>query len=492
MALAWNTRQLLSAEPKGEPVASTPVEFHFVSRRELYDNTISTADRHHSSAGEWVVLGDHHWYSVAVITRPVYALPQELCLSFDCFSKSETIGNGAIVGAPIDEVAIEFVTLLSLLVREPLMPLGVRRIDGRPVKLDHVSGRISRPSPPEKIPPKGVNSVELRAILCGLSKAQERDANAILAASRLYHAALSLSVYDISTAYFSLVSAIECLSGHHFEGRRFNFDDVEKFKKAGDVIRLIAPLSANGDLVDILKSALLDAEHFVWQKFRDFVEEFLPDEFWKPDELHPNGYLMPAIERAALRRFLREVYSARSEFAHTGAPFPAHVQSGVTNRVSSRAMMEGMALVNSTRFVPVFVWFERLTHLVLREYLFRVIAPELAEDRARQIREKIKLLEVIKGLPERARESLERLTHWTANFVDVAIVNPMAPNNEWALDEASIQSLLAAGLIDGESRSMNGKSWIKNREVGEIVGEFFFGADQNPLRGNTVLGRQSR
>ena len=473
MSLSWNTRQLISSRSSGQSVTSTPVEFHFLTGRELYDDTIVTADRHHSSAGEWVVCGDHHWYSVTVVTRPVYALPQELCLSFDCFTNTETIGSGTIFGPPTEEVALEFGTLLSLLVREPLLPLGHRRIGGKPIRFDDRYGHVFRPTPEKRPPAKGVNSNELRTILCGLSNADKKDSNAILAASRLYHAALSLSAYDVSTAYFSLVSAIECLSGHYFEHKSFNFDDVEKFDPARVVIEQISPLIGNDHLIDNLKREILHAEHFVWQKFRDFIEEFLPEEMWRPDELHPRGYLMPPIEKTTLRRFLREAYGARSAFAHTGKPFPAHVEGGISDRVRPRAVMQAMALTSPKSFVPVFVWFERLTHLVLREYLFRVIAPELAKDRAKLAKEKVALLEVIKNLPEGARQSLERLTRWTIKFVGAAVIGPIAPNCEWALDEVSIRVLLSAGLIDADSQSMGGNSWIKNREVGEVVGEFF-------------------
>src|SRR5438874_1825666 len=107
MALAWNTLKLLSPETEEVTGTPTPVEFHFVTSRELYDNTILTADRYSSSAGEWVAMGKYPWYSVAVITRPVYALPQELCLSFGCFPRTVTIGSGTESGPPIDEVAIE-------------------------------------------------------------------------------------------------------------------------------------------------------------------------------------------------------------------------------------------------------------------------------------------------------------------------------------------------------------------------------------------------
>ena len=237
-------------------------------------------------------------------------------------------------------------------------------------------GQIDRPPTPRLIPPKGVNSIELRAILCGLSSANEKESRAVLAAANLYHAALSLAGYDVSTAYFLLVSAIECLSGHHLRNKSFSFDEVEKFENAGKIIEQIAALTPDRALIENLKLALMEEELFVWQKFRSFIEEFLPEEFWQQtDELHPDGYGTPVIEKTTLRRFLREVYRARSEFAHTGAAFPPHVEIGVSDRVQIRAVMHAMALTASTRFVPVFAWFERLTHFVLREFLLRVIAP---------------------------------------------------------------------------------------------------------------------
>ena len=58
MELVVNTRKLLSPKSKENEskLASTLIEFHFSSRRELYDSTILTADRYHSGAGEWVAL----------------------------------------------------------------------------------------------------------------------------------------------------------------------------------------------------------------------------------------------------------------------------------------------------------------------------------------------------------------------------------------------------------------------------------------------------
>jgi hypothetical protein len=43
-------------------------------------------------------------------------------------------------------------------------------------------------------------------------------------------------------------------------------------------------------------------------------------------------------------------------------------------------------------------------------------------------------------------------------------------------------------LIGSEDEGLEGgSSWLKNRDIGEIVGEFFFGAYNNPFRGNEIL-----
>jgi hypothetical protein len=54
----------------------------------------------------------------------------------------------------------------------------------------------------------------------------------------------------------------------------------------------------------------------------------------------------------------------------------------------------------------------------------------------------------------------------------------MAPNREWALDEVSISALSSAGIIQGDL-DMDGRSSIKDRDVGEAIGEYFFGFAEN-------------
>jgi hypothetical protein len=80
MSLAWNTKRLME-----EPAGGQKVEYHLLSGRRLRDGAIISADPDHSSAGEWVV--SQAPYAVSVLTRPTYALPQQLCLSFTCHTR---------------------------------------------------------------------------------------------------------------------------------------------------------------------------------------------------------------------------------------------------------------------------------------------------------------------------------------------------------------------------------------------------------------------
>src|SRR5690349_3059577 len=87
VGLASNTRHFPWLAPSPESVESVAIEYHLLSWRELYDKSILTADRYSSGAARWVIRGQKHFYTVEVVSRPYYSLPQELCLSFDCYAQ---------------------------------------------------------------------------------------------------------------------------------------------------------------------------------------------------------------------------------------------------------------------------------------------------------------------------------------------------------------------------------------------------------------------
>jgi hypothetical protein len=487
LSLALNTKKLLAAA--GSPTGkSNHVEYHYLSWRELYDKRFITADRYSSGTAEWVLYGDRHFYTLSVISRPFYALPQELCLAFDCFTTTKTFGRGASTGPPFDEVAVEFAALLSVLAREALVPLGPRRIGGKPIRFE---APYVPPPKRDRAAPKpaaALDAAAFAAVLKGMAAADAATADAALAAAKLYHAALSLVAFDPSGAYVSLVSAIECLAGHHFAGRRFDFDSVPKFEGLRPLLEKIGRLPEGGAIAEELKSELIQTEHFLVKKFILFIIDHLPDEFWTvADDVYPYNAAMPTMKQDNLTWCLKRIYGARSQYVHAGKPFPVHVELGLGSRVRVEAMMAGMDLVTQERYFPLFAWFERIVHLTICEYLRRSFAPEFVQARVADLVEKQRLIEAIGSLTPSVRESLRKLTLWTAQFLGFAVINPLAPNKNWADSPETVDTLRQAGLIGRDGEGLDGHAWLKNREVGEAVGEFFFGTEKNPFRGNELL-----
>jgi hypothetical protein len=463
LSLVWNTKHLLAPASGAEMPAGIDVEYHLLSGRELYDKSILTADRYSSGAAAWVIRGDHRFYTVTVISQPYYRLPQELCLAFNCFTRTteEAVSSSRTFmysGPPIEQVALEFTALLSVFAREPIVPLGLRRADDRPI-VGHpyymAPPRAVRASAP---PPYGIDSREFVAILKGFAQAPDTTAEAVLGAAKLFHAALSLVSFDPSVAYVSLVSAIECLAGHHYK-------EIRKRKEGGKVPN---------------KSV---------QKFIQFIVDYLPSEFWKiPDELYKYYQsVFSPITSLMLSECLEDVYGARSNYVHGGKPFPAYVDFGLRGEVSAKIGLELEKLRDMQRYLPPFSWFERVTHLAIVEYMRRSLAPELVRRQQEDLAEKERLLRVMAELPNNAQDSLKKLAQWTAQWLGAAMINPSAPNKKWADSARTVKTLLEAGLIEGEGRGLKGSSSLKSRAVGEAVGEFVFGIAANPFRGNELL-----
>jgi hypothetical protein len=331
-------------------------------------------------------------------------------------------------------------------------------------------------------------SGELISVLKGLAHASQATFDAAMAATRFYRAALSLAGFDVQGAYVSLVSAVECLAGYHYKGRTFSFDAVPKFREVRPVLDSLAKLPDTAVLVDRVKEELIASEYFLFQKFKLLITEFLPEEFWNtPDDLYPYNSAFPTIKREDLARCLRQVYDARSGYLHAGTPYPRYIEFGLQAAHPIDVIQATFGVQGAARYLPPFSWFERIAHLVLIEYLHRSFAPELVAVRSAELAWKQQLLGVIRALPDGVRQDLLRLVQWTARFLGWSVINPLAPNREWTDRAVTVTTLLDAGLIGSEGEGLNGTSWLKNREVGEAAGEFFFGSDKNPFRGNELL-----
>jgi hypothetical protein len=60
-------------------------------------------------------------------------------------------------------------------------------------------------------------------VLKGMAHTPEGTIAAVLGAARFYHAAMSQVGFDPSGAYVVLVSAIDCLAGHHYKNKTLGF-----------------------------------------------------------------------------------------------------------------------------------------------------------------------------------------------------------------------------------------------------------------------------
>jgi hypothetical protein len=184
---------------------------------------------------------------------------------------------------------------------------------------------------------------------------------------------------------------------------------------------------------------------------------------------------------------LKAIYDSRSEYVHTGVPFPQYVELGSRDRIPVGVVADLINLPEQKRPVPPVIWFERVVHLVIIEFMTRTFAVELVKKIQEHRKKQAALLEAIKKLPDPAKESLARLTKWTARWVGFAVIGPYAPNKEWADRPASVEALRVAGLIEVNGSDAGGSSTLKNRRVGEAAGEFVFGTADNPLRDSELL-----
>jgi len=147
--------------------------------------------------------------------------------------------------------------------------------------------------------------------------------------------------------------------------------------------------------------------------------------------------------------------------------------------------MQALQLPEAKRFVPPFIWFERLTHCVIVEFLHIVIAPDLDKERQKREATKCSIIAAIAQLSAAGKTSLKRLADWTLKFDGLSLIGPHANDTDWATDAVAANELLDSGLVARDTAS--GTSWIKDRLVGDAIGEHFYGFEDNPFRDCTIL-----
>ncbi|HUW14058.1 MAG TPA: hypothetical protein VM537_30315 [Anaerolineae bacterium] len=381
MSLARNIRWLLDPNASDDPAERVPVEYHLLSWRGIYDGSLSPVELDKWDAGARVVDGGHGFFNVTLITYASDGRPQRLCLSFDCPRQTTTYTlpgrQVMVVAPPIERVSLDFIALLSVFAREPLVPLGLRRVGNNPVYELPLNTFPPRPQGLSRPRSVAIDSPGFVAILRGLGPAPDDLVNAVMAAAKFYHAGLSVLALDMSVAYISLVSAIECLAAHRFKGPIASFEQIQSLDTVRQLLDQIPAAPGVEASVSRIKEELLKRERFLRRKFVAFLSEFPPQSLWRtPDPLYDDPSIPPPMTRDDFEGCLREAYDQRSRYLHGGVPFPAHAMVGLREMLPVEAMIQYVALQGKDKYLPPFVWFERLVHLAIVEYLRASLAPD--------------------------------------------------------------------------------------------------------------------
>ncbi len=181
---------------------------------------------------------------------------------------------------------------------------------------------------------------------------------------------------------------------------------------------------------------------------------------------------------------INEIYQARGKASHSGGTYPPSAHIGIGSKLPAEILFN---TARSEKSFPPITWFERVVNSAITGFMHRFIVPEILQEQSSRVAEKERLLKTISELPENVKNSLRKLVYWTARFLGYSIVCPYAPNGEWADSPETVAILKRTGIIGGEGSDLDGSSWLKDREIGEIVGEFVFGIGKNPFRGNELL-----
>jgi hypothetical protein len=451
----------------------------------LYSVNILTADRYSSGAGEWVLLPDRQTrYAIRVVTHPYYLLPQELCVSFDWAVPQGHQGTG---GTSPEGIARELGLLVTVLGRNALVPLGVRRLDDKACAWRAEPHPLGSTRPFPRKPPAGIDSQLLHSVIGGLAAATISDIQTLFAASSLYCSGLALAPYDHSVAYVTLVAALECVAARVYRKRQFDARVLPKYSALFMVLDSWEGAPTNAIQIRDALAHIVREEHFIARKLALLLSEYLPESFWlESDTDYETNHLDAGLSRERSSKLAKCLYDARSQFVHRGEPVPYYVTHGMRERIPVEALYDLTKIVADDH-LPAMTWVERATHSVIVRFATTVIASDVT---ARETAERAKvevLIEVIRRLPELQMASLEVLARWTSRFISYSVCGPLAKSNEWADSQGTLENLVNLGLVTAEGSYADGQSSLRDSRVGEAIGEVVFGRTQNPFRGATVL-----
>lgn len=479
-------------------------EYRLLCSGTVYNSDVLTADWRKSDATRLLLNSP---FTVIVASHPFDDYPQELALRFTADRVTEERRLGYSTFYPDEEIARDIAALLCLFCRrlvtvsakiremhpkqyegEPEVfldwPIGfvnslkVKHWERQPATVVYGSGGVERVIDynPE---PKPISSRKLQKLF--LSLPSSPYAESIVNSARLYALALERVGQDVDIAYQLLIASIETIANDFY--RRDAPTESEMIKVKKNVADLAIQLGLTEEKGKQLAIEACKGVSWHARKFSKFLIENTGDELWTKDDL----FKLPELllpKKSDFELAIDEIYRARGKASHSGGTYPASARIGTRSTLPAGVLLD---IDPSERPFPPIAWFERVVDSAITGFVHRFLAPEIGQAQSSRIAEKERILKAMSELPGNVQDSLRKLVYWTARFLGAAMINPNAPNSEWADSSETIVILKKTGIIGGEDNDLQGSSWLKDREIGEIAGQFVFGAEKNPFRGNELL-----
>ena len=385
-------KQVKSDEAAG---AYPEVEYRLISWGEIYPPFLG--DREHSIAARYI-LRDFPFKLFSVST-PYSRVPQSLALTFRApYEVKKESDVSRVSGIFAEEIAKEFAAFLSLITRRRVFAVRQTRYDGLPLEQDIELYQRAHYQEGQRL--REIKPDEIYRLLWNLQATQRPIANGFVLAMRLYHSAVEMMYTEPEFSYLFLVTCLEAISSAVYkEYKPSNEGDrpteLEEFldSRFPGWDELIDPLPPENR--SRLLKVLLHDERFVFRKMLKFVTDNVPEIFFaeteddaKPDyltsivKLGPDGLgkeeishsditihkKWERIEKADLKRTLRNIYDARSRLVHEGIRLPESIVVGHFRSVPPGAVAE-MTQPQPPLPLPPLITFERLVSYSMVEFL---------------------------------------------------------------------------------------------------------------------------
>lgn len=331
-----------------------------------------------------------------VTNEPHRNYPQELSFTFDCHLIEDSSDESSTIYHNDQEIAEEFVALLSVLTRRLVCLLckvseyyyDKEMMHGLPQHWPYQVYNIATPriwsvKPATVIydgqdrpkiecnmpPPVAVDTAKLMQFLKAFALLDKKVAENFISAARLYKTALTFIEDEPEIAYLHLIFSIETTA--NFAYRSFSPDETKQLETKRTVKELAQEYGLSEAQAKELTLEACKGIPWVKDKFVKFIVENTDNSIFTEEDSLFKFPLSMGPSKENFVESLDEIYRMRSKAGHTGEPFPPQVGVGTKPTVPIQAMTQWYRDFKKTGagfIVPPAVWFERVANLALLTY----------------------------------------------------------------------------------------------------------------------------